>query len=108
MNKEISILINNGNFYKDDNLNIEITNLDSFLQMMNKSSNAVPAPRLEAPIMFKVTIDGKEYEGKTVFNSYSGLTSEIEKSCPYDIKVSNWELGRIITNPSIIFEIVKR
>ena len=106
------LYIKDGNTYTvNDNTKIELLNLGEFVSAIKSASSHVPTPHFKTTLKYKLTSDGKEYLGESVFDSYKAITDGIEgtldEECPYTVELQNWNLADY-TDPYLDIAILRK
>lgn len=110
-NKEgaTELFIKDGNILKiDDEATLEVINLEDFLNALSEHSGKVPAPHYYVDLNYKVVVGDKEYFGSTRFDTYKGLSSQMDEGSPYEVKLKDWKLGEGDLDKYLSFIIEKK
>ena len=76
-----------------ENVRLILLNSEEFIERIKESSKNIPAVHIKVGLKYKLICYNQEYEGQSVFDSYKGISSEIDNNCPYNVTLKNWKLS---------------
>ena len=91
---KMKLYLNNGNVFEiDDNTKLELLNADDFVSVIKRESNFIPTGHIIVELKYQLICDGNEYTGESSFDSYNGITNDIDVNAPYKVELVNWNLS---------------
>lgn len=88
----MKLYLKDGNVLQvNDNTFLVVLNLDEFIDTLKKGTQS--SENNYYILRYILTVNGEDYLGSSKYDPSSGFINNIEKACPYKVKLVTWHIA---------------